>query len=185
MIYEWDPAKAATNLRKHRVTFDEATSVFRDALALTFDDPDHSLDASRFITVGESARQRLLLVTHADRRVDRSESSVHGALRQEKPMPTKNRAVSKPSDMRAEYDLSKLTGRVQGKHYAQATAGVALVLLESDIAEAFSTGRAVNKALRSVLLAKRKATLANKALQPTSRAEKSEAAPRRVRTARG
>ena len=68
--------------------------------------------------------------------------------------------------MRAEYDLSKLTGRVQGKHYAQATAGAALVLLESDIADAFPTGQAVNKALRSVLVAKRKATLAPKKLLP-------------------
>ena len=87
--------------------------------------------------------------------------------------------------MRAEYDLSTLTGRVQGKHYAQATAGVAMVLLESDVAEAFPTGRAVNKALRSVLLAKRNATLANKALQPTSRARQSAKAKRPLRAARG
>ena len=100
-------------------------------------------------------------------------------------MPTKNRAASKSSDMRAEYDLSKLTGRVQGKHYAQATAGVAMVLLESDVAEAFPTGRAVNKALRSVLLAQRKATLANKALQPTSRAKSGAKATGRTRAARG
>src|SRR5262245_36056273 len=89
-----------------------------------------------------------------------SESSVRDELRRERPMPTKNRTASKVSDIRTEYDLSKLTGRVQGKHYAQATAGVAMVMLESDIAEAFPTGRAVNKALRSVLLAQRKATLA-------------------------
>jgi len=100
-------------------------------------------------------------------------------------MPTKNRGASKSSDMRAEYDLSKLTGRVQGKHYAQATAGVAMVLLESDIAAAFPTGRAVNKALRSVLLAKRKATLANKALQPTSRAKGRAKSTSRARAARG
>lgn len=71
MIYEWDPAKAAANRRKHRVTFDEATSVFRDSFALTFDDPDHSLDERRFITIGVSARQRVLFVAHADRRGDR------------------------------------------------------------------------------------------------------------------
>jgi uncharacterized DUF497 family protein len=51
VIYEWDPAKAAANRRKHRVTFDEATSVFRDALALTFDDPDHSFEERRFVTI--------------------------------------------------------------------------------------------------------------------------------------
>jgi hypothetical protein len=113
------------------------------------------------------------------------ESSVRGELRHVKPMPTKNRAASKSSDMRAEYDLSKLTGRVQGKHYAQATAGVAMVLLESDVAEAFPTGRAVNKALRSMLLAKRKATLANKALQPTSRAKSGAKTASRARAARG
>lgn len=100
-------------------------------------------------------------------------------------MPTKKRAPERAIDMRAEYDLSTLTGRVQGKHYAEATAGVAMVLLESDVAEAFPTGRAVNEALRSVLLAKRKATLANKALQPTSRGAKSDTGRRRPRAARG
>ncbi|MGE4084332.1 MAG: hypothetical protein AB7H93_15130 [Vicinamibacterales bacterium] len=100
-------------------------------------------------------------------------------------MPTKNRAASNSSDMRAEYDLSKLTGRVQGKHHTEATAGVAMVLLESDVAEAFPTGRAVNEALRNVLLAKRKATLAKKALQPTSRAKSGSKATSRARTARG
>lgn len=71
MIYEWDPATATANLRKHRVTFDEAASVFRDPFALTFDDPDHSLDERRFITIGVSVRQRVLFLAHADRRVDR------------------------------------------------------------------------------------------------------------------
>ncbi|MGH8245164.1 MAG: BrnT family toxin [Gammaproteobacteria bacterium] len=42
MIYEWDPKKAAANLKKHKVSFDEATTVFTDPFALTFDDPDHS-----------------------------------------------------------------------------------------------------------------------------------------------
>ncbi len=71
MIYEWDPAKAAANRHKHRVRFDEATTVFRDPFALTFDDPDHSLDERRFVTIGVSANQRVLFVAHADRRVDR------------------------------------------------------------------------------------------------------------------
>jgi uncharacterized DUF497 family protein len=71
VIYEWDPAKAAANRRKHRVTFDEASSVFRDPFAITFDDPDHSLDERRFITIGVSSRQRILFVAHIDRRADR------------------------------------------------------------------------------------------------------------------
>jgi uncharacterized protein len=44
VIYQWDPKKAAANLKKHKVSFGEATSVFTDLFALTFDDPDHSLD---------------------------------------------------------------------------------------------------------------------------------------------
>jgi hypothetical protein len=71
VIYEWDPQKAARNLRKHGVSFDEAITVFLDPLALTFDDPDHSVDERRFITIGLSIEQRLLFVAHADRSEDR------------------------------------------------------------------------------------------------------------------
>ncbi len=66
MIYEWDPAKARGNERKHRVSFEEAATVFLDPLALTFDDPDHSIDERRFITLGRSERARVLFVAHAD-----------------------------------------------------------------------------------------------------------------------
>ncbi len=45
MIYEWDPKKADENLKRHKVSFDEATSVFTDPFGLTFDDPDHSAHA--------------------------------------------------------------------------------------------------------------------------------------------
>lgn len=60
-----------------------------------------------------------------------------------------------------------------------------MVLLESDVAAAFPTGRAVNKALRGILLAQKKAALANKALQPTNRARREGSSARRPRTARG
>jgi len=65
--YEWDPAKAARNERKHRVSFVEAATVFVDPLAVTFDDPDHSSDEDRFITIGHSTAGRLLFLAHADR----------------------------------------------------------------------------------------------------------------------
>lgn len=66
MKFEWDRAKAATNLRKHRVSFDEAVTIFYDPLAATFNDSDHSLGEHRFITVGLSSRARLLVVAHAE-----------------------------------------------------------------------------------------------------------------------
>ena len=70
MIYEWDPAKAAANLRKHRVTFDEAATVFSDELALFMDDPEHSHDEDRFVLMGVSSSVRLLVVVHAYREND-------------------------------------------------------------------------------------------------------------------
>ena len=62
-----DPAKAALNLRNHRVSFDEATSVFGDLLGVTVSDPDHSTEEKRYITVGESNQRRLLIVAHSER----------------------------------------------------------------------------------------------------------------------
>jgi len=67
VLFEWDPAKARRNRRNHRVSFQEAATVFGDPLALTFSDPDHSVSEERFITVGMSSAKRILIVAHADR----------------------------------------------------------------------------------------------------------------------
>ena len=67
MNFEWNPRKAEVNLRKHRVSFAEATTVFGDDLAFTVPDPDHSIGEDRYITIGWSNRRRLLMVAHADR----------------------------------------------------------------------------------------------------------------------
>ncbi len=65
--FEWDPDKAERNRRKHRVTFEEAATVFADPWSLTIDDPDHSEGEDRCITVGRSERDRILVVVHTDR----------------------------------------------------------------------------------------------------------------------
>ncbi len=67
MRFEWDPAKAAANLEKHGVSFEEAATVFRDTLSVTGSDPDHSVDEERFVIFGLSANARLLVVSHAER----------------------------------------------------------------------------------------------------------------------
>ena len=67
MRFEWDPRKAAANLRKHGMSFEEATTAPRDALAITGRDPDHSSDESRYITFGVSSQRSLLVVAHTDR----------------------------------------------------------------------------------------------------------------------
>lgn len=66
--FEWDPAKAAENLKKHRGAFEEALTMFADPLARIFDDPDHSLDEKREIIIGHSTPQRLSLVSFTERR---------------------------------------------------------------------------------------------------------------------
>jgi len=66
-IFEWDPAKAEANFRKHRVTFHEASTVFGDPLNLLMADPDHSRDEERLILLGMSNRRKLLVVAFAER----------------------------------------------------------------------------------------------------------------------
>lgn len=63
--FSWDPAKASANLRKHGVSFEEATSAFADDHALLIDDPAHSKDEERFVLMGLSARLRVIVVVHA------------------------------------------------------------------------------------------------------------------------
>jgi uncharacterized DUF497 family protein len=65
--FEWDPRKAASNERKHRVGFDEAMTVFADWESITIPDPDHSEGEERFLVIGLSVRGRLLVVSHAER----------------------------------------------------------------------------------------------------------------------
>jgi len=66
--FEWDPTKAAANVKKHGVSFEEAATAFQDPLARIHTDPDHSGLEAREILIGHSAQQRLLLVAFADRR---------------------------------------------------------------------------------------------------------------------
>jgi uncharacterized DUF497 family protein len=64
--FEWNKRKARQNLRKHRVDFTEASTVFADTLSITVPDPDHSEDEERWVTIGLSNRQRLLVVVHME-----------------------------------------------------------------------------------------------------------------------
>ncbi len=67
MKFDWDESKAASNLSKHGVSFDEAKTVFDDPLYVDFYDPDHSDDEERYLIVGESDRGRLLIASYTER----------------------------------------------------------------------------------------------------------------------
>lgn len=87
MDFEWHDRKAASNVGKHSVSFDEAVSVFLDQLAVSGSDPDHSVGEARYITFGLSSLGRLLAVSHtyrpggiriiSARRVTRSERKLY------------------------------------------------------------------------------------------------------------
>ena len=65
--FEWDLSKASANIKKHRVSFEEARSVFFDEFAVQFFDPEHSTDEERFLMLGMSSGSRVLLVCHCER----------------------------------------------------------------------------------------------------------------------
>jgi len=67
MQFEWDRDKEKRNIKKHRISFDEAVTVFYDPLSATFSDPDYSIGEHRFITIGFSSHGRLLVVSYTER----------------------------------------------------------------------------------------------------------------------
>lgn len=67
LSFEWNENKASTNLEKHDVSFEEATTVFGDAWSITISDPLHSIDEDRFIIIGCSCEHRLVVVIHTER----------------------------------------------------------------------------------------------------------------------
>lgn len=65
--FAWDARKAAANLRKHGVSFAEAATAFEDPLSVTVPDPDHSAREERFVLIGRSHQQHLVVVAHVER----------------------------------------------------------------------------------------------------------------------
>ena len=150
MEFEWDNNKAITNLQKHGVSFSEAATVFGDSLSITFADPDHSINESRFITIGLSAANRMIILSHTDR------MSASELLVQEKQLEKSRDYMKKDinhenDELRPEYDFTQLKGGVRGKYTERYHQGTNLVLLEPDVAKAFPNARSVNEALRLLI----------------------------------
>jgi uncharacterized DUF497 family protein len=68
LLFEWDPKKAGKNLKLHDVSFDEASTAFSDKLSLTIYDPLHSEEEDRMILIGNSLKNRLLVIVHTERK---------------------------------------------------------------------------------------------------------------------
>jgi uncharacterized DUF497 family protein len=84
--FEWDEEKEKSNFRKHRVTFAEGESVFYDPSSLTIPDPDHSIEEQRFIDIGTSNRNQVLVVVYTEREDKIRIISVRKATKAERKM---------------------------------------------------------------------------------------------------
>ncbi|MBI4689138.1 MAG: BrnT family toxin [Nitrospirae bacterium] len=84
MEFEWDSRKSDINLRKHGISFHEASTVFGDPLSITFNDPDHSIGEHRLLTFGYSRMNQLLAVVHTERHGKTRMISARFATRQER-----------------------------------------------------------------------------------------------------
>ena len=67
LLFEWDRTKAGANIKKHRVSFEEASSIFGDPMSTTIEDPQVSSGEYRFVTIGQSLLGQLLVVVHTGR----------------------------------------------------------------------------------------------------------------------
>lgn len=148
MRFEWDAKKAAFNFKKHKVAFNDAATVFLDPLAITFEDPDHSLDERREITIGCTLNGQVVFVSHRE---------VAGCFRIISVM-KKTPKTKRVDDLRHEYNLENLRSGVRGKYHPQATAGTNLILIDPDLAKLFPDSDSVNRALRLLAEAARLAT---------------------------
>lgn len=126
-VLRWDPNKARSNLKKHGVSFEEAASVLRDPLSVTIDDPLHSDEEERFVTIGRSNRNRPLIVVHSD-----SEQTI--------------RVISARVATRGE----RTKYEVRGKYANRFAKDTIMVVLDPDVAEVFPDRASVNKALRAL-----------------------------------
>jgi hypothetical protein len=84
MEFEWDLDKAKLNLEKHGVSFQEASTVFNDPLSMTFPDPDHAIGENRYVIIGTSSLEQLLVIAHTDRGKKIRLISARKATRQER-----------------------------------------------------------------------------------------------------
>lgn len=145
--FEWDREKARLNVENHGVSFEEAATVFGDPSSLTIEDPAHSEYEVRFVIVGESVEQKMVVVVHTDRG-DPSGSSAHAGRRAGRGGLMSQEGSHRDDGMLGEYDFREDARGKYARHYAE---GSNVVVLPPDVAEAFPDSESVNEALRALM----------------------------------
>jgi len=150
--FEWDRKKAASNLSRHRVSFEEALTVFSDPLARIFDDEDHSVEERREIIIGHSSQRRLLVVCFTAQG-GRLEFSVREQRQEESGRIMKKTSRARRirrEEMRREHQFDYRKSR-PNRFAPLMKGGTVAVVLDPDVASVFRSPEAVNSLLRSVI----------------------------------
>jgi uncharacterized DUF497 family protein len=147
--FEWDDEKAAANLRKHKVSFSEAVSIFYDPLSATGNDPEHSIDEQRFVSLESQSQAaswslRTLIVP--------MESASSARVR---PPARKETSMKKPikgqvDELRPQYISSDFPKLTRGKYAGKLKTSSNVIILDPELADLFPNSDAVNAALRSL-----------------------------------
>jgi uncharacterized DUF497 family protein len=149
--FEWHATKAFGNLKKHGVSFDEATTVFGDPLNVLVPDPDHGLGERRYLLLGMFNRQRLLVVAFAERPPRtrlisaRRPTRMSGVSMKKKASRTRTR--SDRDTMRCDYDFSKGVRGATASRYAK---GANVVVIDPSVLDVFPDAASVNETLRAL-----------------------------------
>ncbi len=145
--FEWADDKEAMNLAKHDLAFAVAAEVFRDPLLITIPDPDHSIGEVRFLTIGDSLFNGILVVCHTPREERVRIIHARRATRSEKRrFMNKEFEEIRDDEIRPEYDFS---GGVRGMFYIGRT--TILMRIEEDVARYFPTAESINHPLRQLI----------------------------------
>lgn len=152
MKFEWDSRKSKRNLRKHRVSFEEATTAFRDPLSMTAPDLTHSSAEYRFVTFGLSSTGKLLTISHTLSEENLFDSSPLDELQSKRERSMKKAKNSELDDWgKANYKRADLGELVRGKYAKLVRESTNVVMLDPQVAKAFPNDEAVNSALRGLI----------------------------------
>ena len=146
-VFEWNSAKAIANARKHGVTFDEASTVFGDPLALLM--PDHSGGEARHLLLGMSAYQRLPVVAFVERppRTRLLSARRPGESGGDMKRRARRTVAVERDTLRSEYDFSQGVRGATASRYAR---GANIVVVDPKVLDVFPDGASVNEALRAL-----------------------------------
>ena len=162
MEVTWDPRKATANHKKHKVSFEEASTVLADPLAITGADPDHSVGELRWITLASRIASGSSPCP-TPKRARSSESSAHGRRHAQNAGSMKKARSHVKGELRRSYKRSDFpAGFTRGKYAARLAAGSNVVVLSPENAAAFPTSDAVNEALNGLVRVAKSARLTSR-----------------------